>query len=755
MVSSTIGLQSLTLRAPALLASLLCAAASLGGCYNPTIPSGAQKCTVDGKCPEGLTCFPDKRCYKPGSNPTCMPVCSGQAPLCDKMTLKCVQCLAEKDCPVGNVCVAQVCKPGCSAGHPSCVPDAGTCDVDLGACRGCLSDAECSDMSKPRCDKPTGLCVPCLPSDDQCPTGKYCDGKDGRYACVDGCASNEQCAKVAQSGGDPKAITCCGNRCVDVTQDAAHCGKCGTACSNGMSCCNATCVDRASDVTNCGGCGTVCTPKNVDAPACAMSACGYGKCNMGFGDCDSNAGNGCETPTANDVKNCGSCGSPCMMVPNAQVTCVAGNCAIGGCTMGYADCNRQAGDGCEVAIVNDIKNCGACGVVCPVPMNAQAACAMGKCGIGPCAANYFNCNANPADGCEVNLTNDAMNCGVCGRVCVPGANQNASCVANMCRNVCKQGFGDCDVNPANGCEVDLSRDPLHCSACGMRCNLPNAVAGCAANLCTVVSCNMGFGNCNALAPDGCEVNFTNDAKNCGKCAMACPANAPVCVAGVCTGSFKSCKAILDAGAAMGDGVYTIDPDGVGPNPSFKVYCEMTTDGGGWEVQAFIRKPLQWDWLFYTDNGVVGDVANGFSSSATLRTANDSFNEKIVIYLNLVENNISLGKQWHIVRRADNVAIPYNTLDVNATGWAFRDSFGKTDVSAGNICTHGCDKYRGHGMFHDNTGISWAGTQGGDYGCRDGNNICWGHRGLGCNVGAGRCAYLINNGEGVIYAVRTK
>ncbi|XP_068762529.1 uncharacterized protein [Montipora capricornis] len=42
---------------------------------------------------------------------------------------------------------------------------------------------------------------------------------------------------------------------------------------------------------------------------------------------------------------------------------------------------------------------------------------------------------------------------------------------------------------------------------------------------------------------------------------------------------ESCKHILDSGFSVGDGEYWIDPGNLG-NP-FKVFCDMTTDGGGW------------------------------------------------------------------------------------------------------------------------------------------------------------------------------
>lgn len=49
---------------------------------------------------------------------------------------------------------------------------------------------------------------------------------------------------------------------------------------------------------------------------------------------------------------------------------------------------------------------------------------------------------------------------------------------------------------------------------------------------------------------------------------------------------RSCKEILDAGLSKGDGVYYIDPDGVGGLLPFKVYCDMTISGGGWTRVAW-------------------------------------------------------------------------------------------------------------------------------------------------------------------------
>lgn len=107
--------------------------------------------------------------------------------------------------------------------------------------------------------------------------------------------------------------------------------------------------------------------------------------------------------------------------------------------------------------------CGACTLA-----NALATCDHDACAILACVPGFGDCDLDPDNGCETSLE-VVTSCGACGRSCRAGRHARASCVAGACMAVCDPGFGDCDDDPGNGCERNLQKDPHDCGACGVVC----------------------------------------------------------------------------------------------------------------------------------------------------------------------------------------------------------------------------------------------------------------------------------------------
>ncbi|MBL8602612.1 MAG: hypothetical protein JNK72_11880 [Myxococcales bacterium] len=199
------------------------------------------------------------------------------------------------------------------------------------------------------------------------------------------------------------------------------------------------------------------------------------------------------------------------------------------CTSGQTLCN-----GACVDLRNDSAHCGACGVACALP-RATARCFAGQCEIARCETGFGDCDSQASNGCEVSFTTNAAHCGGCGRGC-GFVNGGSRCVDAGCvMTSCTAALGDCDGDQANGCEITL-RSNLHCGACGNACDLAHATAQCPSGLCEVVRCDLGFANCDGRDLTGCEADLATNPAHCGACGTAC-ASHEVCVRGRCASPF--------------------------------------------------------------------------------------------------------------------------------------------------------------------------------------------------------------------------
>ena len=444
-------------------------------------------------------------------------------PACDVTTGRCVACTPTDDrCPSGQYCVASTntCAAGCRS-DAAC----GASDADGGA-------------SSRRCDTATRACVDCL-RDEHCPAGTLCVGN----TCVTGCSAARACPGTQTCCGgacvDPQSNTAhcgaCDQRC-SVPNAAAACmnGACAVmSCTAPFADCDLSAAngcetDTSRSADHCGACNAPCAARPNTVASCAAGACAYA-CAMGFADCDGDPSNGCEVDTRSSSAHCGGCGVVCNP-PNATGACVAGACAVTACAAGYGDCDANATNGCEVDTRGSTSHCGMCGRACPAVANALPGCVGSTC-VMACLAGFADCNTDASDGCEVDTRADVNHCGRCGDRCVR-ANATGTCRSGLCAvATCDANFGDCDGDPSNGCEVNTQTSPSHCGMCGSACPAPpNAVATCAGATCGF-TCAAGFGDCDGDASNGCEVDLRVTPSHCGACGNACSSG--VCAASAC------------------------------------------------------------------------------------------------------------------------------------------------------------------------------------------------------------------------------
>lgn len=229
-------------------------------------------------------------------------------------------------CPPGPDGVARCIdgQCGCPPGKTFCTDQCTDTSVDDANCGACGNQCQEPDAGPP----PPNMEYRCS------------DGKCAQLRCVQG---------YADCNGHHIDDGCE----IDVTHDQANCGACGRACPAGQKClvrgntigCGCepletlctdqngreTCEDLLNDPKNCGSCGYPCPLKGNMTASCNKGFCEYA-CPPGFGNCDGDPRNGCETNLLINGRHCGTCGNQCDTA--AGQPCISGSCLVTECDGG-------------------------------------------------------------------------------------------------------------------------------------------------------------------------------------------------------------------------------------------------------------------------------------------------------------------------------------------------------------------------------------------------------------------------------------
>ncbi|HEX2570635.1 MAG TPA: fibrinogen-like YCDxxxxGGGW domain-containing protein [Polyangia bacterium] len=608
-------------------------------CETPTCSDGYQDGTETGVDCGGGTCPPcavGNGCQKDSDCATgfCRPVDNVCAvPTCNDGFKNGTE--TGVDC--GGVC------PACQ-NNQSCQRDSdcqsGFCDPRTNTC----ADPTCSDGVRNGLETGVDCGGPACPA---CPNGMPCQNNND---CQSGfCGPGNICTTPGCSdgirNGQETGVDCGGPSCpaCPVGQGCQNNGDCQSGyCNPQGQCATPSCTDRVrngqeTDV-DCGG--PLCPACQINQGCQRDSDCQSGYCNTSTGQCQTAS---CSDGLRNGQETGTDCGGPvCPACPNGQgcqqdrdcqggycdpitricraPTCTDGvrngqetgvDCGGGTCPPCTNGMNCQQDSDCQSNYCNPSRQCATptctdnvrngqetgtdCGgPVCPTCPDGQGCQTGTDCRSNYCDPNRVCSTPSCTDGVRNGLET-GVDCG--GGICPAcpigqGCQRNSDCQSNVCTNgICAAPA--CNDGVRNGSETGTDCGGPVCPACpnGQGCQSGTDCQSGYCNpqgQCAIPSCTDGVQNGNETGVD-CGGGTCPGCPPGRGCTLGRDCNTGNCVNNICVAS-TSCRDLRNVTPRPPDGVYTIDPDGAsGPLVPFAVYCDMTTDGGGWTLITSISR----------------------------------------------------------------------------------------------------------------------------------------------------------------------
>ena len=280
------------------------------------------------------------------------------------------------------------------------------------------------------------------------------------------CGARGDCNNDSEESLDYKGDNCAKkNEVCKIIDNGVGEAKCASSCPEGLINCNGECVDQAEYHLNksCTGChADYCYTGSVDEKGKPID--------FNYRLCKSVDTNGVD-----NKKNSSRFCNGCNVVPyrddlgeNDATSCPPSMYCTGESGLYRCDC-KPGTTLCKIPVEgsSDLKS--AC-----IPSDHLKECSVDDNGNMEltCEDGWKDCNGDPTDGCETNLNTSVEHCGDCKNNCFETTKGafGQTCNEGKCDYaLCLSGYGDCNDDRTDGCEVDVLSNKEHCGACNKKC----------------------------------------------------------------------------------------------------------------------------------------------------------------------------------------------------------------------------------------------------------------------------------------------